>query len=144
MCFDFVGTPSHHSMPYWNIFGEGELNFPYQSCVKKQFVQICESGVRNCPWWVRPMSLVCDRETHAWCVRVSRYNPAKCKPVYRRPLPSLNRMFYWGEGERCILPAHSISESNINNINWFKIILYSSNFNKVYDYCGSCSFFNKR
>ena len=36
-------------MPYWNIFGEGELNFPYQSRVKKQFVQICESGVRNCP-----------------------------------------------------------------------------------------------
>ena len=38
----------------------------------EQLVRSCESGVRNCPWCVRSMSLV--RETRAsWCVRVGRY-----------------------------------------------------------------------
>ena len=39
--------------------------FLFLSCVKEEFVRICESGVRNCPWCVRSMSLVHTRETHA-------------------------------------------------------------------------------
>ena len=38
------------------------------SCVKDQFVWICESGVGNCPWCVRLMSLVHRPKTQAWCV----------------------------------------------------------------------------
>ena len=39
--------------------------FLFLSCVKEEFVRICESGVRNCPWCVRSMSLDHTRETHA-------------------------------------------------------------------------------
>ena len=38
------------------------------SCVKEQFVWICESGVGNCPWCVKLMSLVHRPKTQAWCV----------------------------------------------------------------------------
>ena len=41
------------------------IKFRYWWCGKEQLAQICESGVRNCPWCVRSMSLVCKRETHA-------------------------------------------------------------------------------
>ena len=33
--------------------------------VKEQFVRICESGVKTCPWCVRSMSLVHRQETQA-------------------------------------------------------------------------------
>ena len=70
-CFDFAGTQSHHSTPFWNIFLE--IEFSLSHVLKKGFVRICESGVRNCPWCVRSMSLFGGREIHASWVKVGRY-----------------------------------------------------------------------
>ena len=51
-----------------------KLNWIFvKSCIKKRFVRICESGVRNCRWWVRSMSLFGSREIHASWVKVGRY-----------------------------------------------------------------------
>ena len=47
--FDLIRTRCHHSGPVWNILVENELNFCHKSCVKEQFIWICESGVRNGP-----------------------------------------------------------------------------------------------
>ena len=70
-CFDFAGTQSHHSTPFWNIFLE--IEFSLSHVLKKRFVRICESGVRNCPWWVRSMSLFRSREIRVSWVKVGRY-----------------------------------------------------------------------
>ena len=47
--------------------------FVINHVLKKRFVRICESGMRNCPWCVRSMSLFRSREILASCVRVGRY-----------------------------------------------------------------------
>ena len=49
---------------FWNIVREIELNCSYKSYPKKQFPQIGESGMRNCPWCVRSLSSVRWPETH--------------------------------------------------------------------------------
>ena len=49
---------------HWYFEGNG---IEFSLCVKGQFVQICESGMRNCPWCVRSLSLVhrCETRTHS-------------------------------------------------------------------------------
>ena len=49
------------------------IEFSLSHVLKKRFVRICESGVRNCPWCVRSMSLFGSREIHASWVKVGRY-----------------------------------------------------------------------
>ena len=49
------------------------IEFSLNRVLKKRLVRICESGMRNCPWCVRSMSLFRSREFYASCVRVGRY-----------------------------------------------------------------------
>ena len=56
-CLNFFRTQSYHSKPFSNIFLEIEWILVINHVFKWQFVWICESGVRNCPWCARLMSL---------------------------------------------------------------------------------------
>ena len=49
------------------------IEFSLSHVLKKRFVRICESGVRNCPWWVRSMSLFRSHEICVSWVKVGRY-----------------------------------------------------------------------
>ena len=66
-CFNFVGTQkSTPSKSSFNAFLD--WIFIIYHVLRKHFVRICESGVRNCPSCVRSMSLdslVHRRETYA-------------------------------------------------------------------------------
>ena len=61
VCFDTVKAQVN-LIGFLKYFGGNWIEF--SSCVKRQFVQICESGMRNCPWCLRSLSLVLKRETH--------------------------------------------------------------------------------
>ena len=56
----------HHSNCLSGIFlRKSNYIFVINHVIKEQFFWICESGMRNCPWWARLISLVRRRETRA-------------------------------------------------------------------------------
>ena len=81
---------SGHKVNTKCLFGiylcETKFNFHYWSCVKEKFIPICESGVRNCPWFMTSMSVVHRHEAHnvwelAGILIPPHPTPVRCVPA---------------------------------------------------------------